>query len=93
MALTASLFVSEDEWVLDYGYTFHITPRKQLLSEIAEVEGRKVMMGNNTYYIVKGIGKITIDNSDGLVVTLNDVRYMSDMERNLISYVQLEKSG
>lgn len=92
MALTASLFVSEDEWVLDYGYTFHITPRKQLLS-IDNVEGNKVMMGNNTYYIVKGIGKITIDNSDGLVVTLNDVQYMSDMERNLISYVQLEKSG
>ena len=46
--LTASLVVSEDEWVLDSGCTFHITPRREVLSDFEEFEGNKVMMGNNS---------------------------------------------
>ena len=60
MALTASLFVSEEEWVLDSGCTFHITPRKEILTDLVEFEGNKMMMGNNSFCIVRGIGKITI---------------------------------
>ena len=93
MALTDSLFVSEEEWVLDSGCTFHITPRKEILTDLVEFEGNKMMMGNNSFCIVRGIGKITIDNKDGSVVTLNNVRYMPEMGRNLISYGQLEQSG
>lgn len=93
MALTASLIVSEDEWVLDSGCTFHITPRKEVLSEFEECEGNKVMMGNNSYCMVKGKGKVTIQNPDGSIVMLSNVRYMPEMGRNLISYGQLEQSG
>ena len=32
--LTASLVVSKDEWVLDSGCTFHITPRREVLSDL-----------------------------------------------------------
>lgn len=93
MALTASLIVSEDEWVLDSGCTFHITPRKEVLSEFEECEGNKVMMGNNSYCMVKGKGKVTIQNPDGSIVVLSNVRYMPEIGRNLISYGQLEQSG
>lgn len=93
IALTASLLVSEEEWVLDSGCTFHITPRRELLTEFKEFDGNKVMMGNNSYCMVRGMGKITIDNHDGTVVTLSDVRYIPEMGRNLISYGQLESSG
>ncbi|KAL0756048.1 hypothetical protein Bca101_093716 [Brassica carinata] len=93
VALTASLTVSRDEWVLDSGCTFHITPRKELLSEFEEFDGNKVMMGNNTYCMVRGMGKITVDNLDGSMVTLSNVRYIPEMGRNLISYGQLEQSG
>lgn len=72
-ALTASLIVSYEEWVLDSGCTFHITPRKEFLSEFTEFEGNKVMMGNNSSCRVQGMGKITIENVDGSIVTLNDV--------------------
>ena len=93
IALTASPHASNEDWVLDSGCTFHITPRREVLSDFQEVEGSKVMMGNNTFCMVKGMGTITIDNPDGSVVTLGLVRYMPEMRRNLISYGQLEKSG
>lgn len=93
LVLTASLYVSEDEWVLDSGCTFDITPRRELLTDFVEQEGNKVMMGNNTFCMVKGMGSITIDNSDGSVLVLKNVRFIPEMGRNLISYGQLESSG
>lgn len=51
-----------------------------------EFEGTKVMMGNNSYCMVRGKGKITIKNEDESVVILSNVRYMPEMGRNLISY-------
>lgn len=93
IALTVSLIVSHEEWVLESGCTFHITQRRDLLSEFVEFEGNKVMMGKNSFCIVRGMGKITIDNKDGSSVTLSEVRYIPEMERNLISYGQLEQSG
>ena len=93
IALTVSLIVSHEEWVLESGCTFHITQRMDLLSEFVEFEGNKVMMGKNSFCIVRGMGKITIDNKDGSSVTLSEVRYIPEVERNLISYGQLEQSG
>lgn len=93
IALTASLLAKGDEWVLDSGCTFHITPRREVLSQFEEFEGNKVLMGNNTHCMVKGQGTVTIDNPDGTVVTLSQVRYIPDMGRNLISFGQLEQSG
>ena len=93
IALTASLLAKSDQWVLDSGCTFHITPRREVLSNFEAFEGSKVLMGNNTFCMVKGQGTITIDNPDGTVVTLSQVRYIPDMGRNLISYGQLEQSG
>lgn len=76
MVLTASLQDPKKEWVLDSGCTFHITPDKDVLFDFKEVDGGKVLMGNNTHSEVKGIGKLKIINSDGLTVILSDVRYM-----------------
>lgn len=50
-------------------------------------------MANNTQCNVKGIGKIRILNTNGMEVILTDVRYMSMMSMNLISYGMLEKAG
>ena len=91
--LTASIHDSRKEWVLDSGCTFHITPDKDVLFDLQEGDGSKVLMANNTQCKVKGIGKIRIINEDGTKVILRDVRYMPEMSRNLISYGMLEKSG
>ena len=39
MILTASMQDTKDEWVLDLGCTFHITPNKEVLFDLEEFEG------------------------------------------------------
>ena len=91
--LTVSTKDSKEEWVMDSGCSFHITPNKDVLFDLEEFEGGRVLMANNTHCDVKGIGKIRIVRPDGTVVVLKDVRYMPTMSRNLISYGMLERSG
>ena len=93
LVLTASKHDSKGAWVMDSGCSFHITPDKESLFDLQELDGGKVLMGNMTHSEVKGIGKIKILNPDNFVVILTEVRYMPTMGRNLISYGQLEKSG
>ncbi|WZZ71194.1 hypothetical protein YC2023_082564 [Brassica napus] len=93
LVLIANIHDSRKEWVLDSDCTFHITPDKDVLFDLQEGDGSKVLMANNTQCEVKGISKIRITNEDGSVIILKDVRYIPDMSRNLISYGMLEKSG
>ncbi|KAG7535610.1 hypothetical protein ISN45_Aa08g030180 [Arabidopsis thaliana x Arabidopsis arenosa] len=93
LVLTASTQDQGKEWIMDSGCSFHLTPNKEILSDLKEFNGGKVIMANNSHSEVKGIGKIQIQNPDGFVVILKDVRYMPHMSRNLISYGMLEKSG
>lgn len=93
LILTASVQHVKDEWVLDSGASFHITPNKELLFDLEEFKGGKVFMGNNTQCDVQGMGKIKVLNSDGSVIILTEVRYMPSMSRNLISYGCLDKAG
>ena len=93
LVLTVSTLDSKQEWVLDFGCSFHITPQRDVLYNYKDVNGGKVLMANNTQCDVKGIGNIKIRNTDGVEVILTDVRYMPQMSRNLISYGMLEKAG
>lgn len=93
LVLTVSTQDTKDEWVLDSGCSFHITPHRHVLLDFKEVKGGKVLMANNTQCNVEGIGKIKITNTDGKEVILTDVRYMPKISRNLISYGMLEKAG
>ena len=93
LILTVSTQYSKDEWLMDSGCSFHITPDKSFLFDLEEFKGGKVLMANNTHNNIHGIGKIRILNSDGSMVILTGVRYIPGMSRNLISYGMLETSG
>jgi len=96
MATDETLVVTDsiaNEWVLDTGCSFHMTPRKDWFKDFKELSSGYVKMGNDTYSPVKGIGSIKIRNSDGSQVILTDVRYMPNMTRNLISLGTLEDRG
>ncbi|KAF8113902.1 hypothetical protein N665_0044s0016, partial [Sinapis alba] len=82
-----------DEWFLDSGCSFHITPNKHALFDLEELEGGKVIMENNTTNEVKGIGKLKIVNPDQSTVVLTEVRYMPTIGKNLICYGQFKKHG
>lgn len=93
LILTVSTQYTKDEWVMDSGCSFHITPDKSYLFDLEEFKGGKVLMANNTHSSIHGIGKIKIQNPDGSTIILTGVRYMPGMSRNLISYGMLETSG
>ena len=52
-----------------------------------------VLIGNNSSCKVASIGIIKIKMFDGIVRTLNDVRHVPDLKRNLISLNTLDLKG
>jgi hypothetical protein len=50
-------------------------------------------MGNDATCTIIGIGTIKIKMSDGVVRTLENVRYILDMRKNLISLGTLDSKG
>ena len=52
-----------------------------------------VLMGNNASCKVAGIGTVRIRMFDGVVRTLDDVRYVLDLKRNLIPLSTLNTKG
>ncbi|KAG7532846.1 Zinc finger CCHC-type superfamily [Arabidopsis thaliana x Arabidopsis arenosa] len=85
--------MDQNEWIMDTGCSFHMTPRKDIFIEFQEVDKGKVRMANNSSTEVKGIGKVRFVNTDGTTFVLHDVRYMPGMSRNLISMGTLEAKG
>lgn len=83
----------KDEWILDSGCTFHMTPCKKYFTEFMEVNGGQVIMGNDFSCKIKGIGKIVLKLENGYVLTLNKIRYIPSLKRNLISLGTLDDEG
>ena len=52
-----------------------------------------MLMGNNASYKIVGIGTVKIKMFDGIVTTLNDVRHVLNLKRNLISLSTLDSKG
>lgn len=48
LMLTASQVGPREGWVLDSGCSYHITKRKDLMFDVEEVRGGRILMGNDT---------------------------------------------
>ena len=79
--------------ILDSGCSYHMTCNKHWLHNYKEIDGGKVVLGNNETCQVKGIGDVTIQMYDGIERTLKDVRYIPELVRNLISLGTLDDLG
>ena len=55
----------DDEWIMDSACTYHMTPRKEFLFNFQEVNGGKVLMGNDQACSVTGIGLVMFQLWDG----------------------------
>ncbi|KAH9647652.1 hypothetical protein KPL70_025267 [Citrus sinensis] len=73
------------KWILDSGCTFHMCPFKTYFSDYHDLDGGKVMMGNNAVCKVIGMGNVSLRLHDGTIWELREVRYVPDLKRNLIS--------
>ncbi|PHT53674.1 hypothetical protein CQW23_08136 [Capsicum baccatum] len=84
---------SKNEWVLDSGCTFHMSPNRDWFTTYESFNGGLVLMGNDAQCKVVGKGTIKIKTHDGVVRTLTSVRHVPDLKRNLISLGTLESQG
>ena len=71
-----------DNWILDSGCTFHMTPNWDLFSTYEPVYKGVVLIGNNASCKVAGIETVCIKMFDGVVRTLGDVRHILDLTKD-----------
>ncbi|KAH1091748.1 hypothetical protein J1N35_019005 [Gossypium stocksii] len=81
------------EWIRDSECSFHMCPNREWFSTYSSVEGGVVHMRNDSSIKVIGIGTIKIKIHDGTIRTLSDVRYVLDLQKNLISLRILDSKG
>ncbi|GAA0184263.1 hypothetical protein LIER_31551 [Lithospermum erythrorhizon] len=82
-----------DVWILDSGASYHICPKREWFSTYEQVDGGNIFMANNSVCKVVGIGSVKIRTHDGKFCTLEDVRYVPLMTKNLISLSLLDRKG
>ena len=81
------------EWILDSRCSFHMCPIKAWFEDFKEADGGHVLLGNNKHCKILGTGTVKIKHYDGIERVLEDVRYIPELKRNLISIGMLDKSG
>ncbi|KAJ4706252.1 Retrovirus-related Pol polyprotein from transposon TNT 1-94 [Melia azedarach] len=82
-----------DVWILDSGASYHICPRREWFTTYEQVDGGNISMANSSVCKAVGIGSIKIRTHDGKFCTLNDVRHVPLMTKNLISLSMLGNKG
>ncbi|GJS07465.1 retrovirus-related pol polyprotein from transposon TNT 1-94 [Tanacetum coccineum] len=90
MAVSGERFL---EWIMDSGGSFHMTPRKDFLYDFKEFNGGTVLLGDNRACAIIGIGKVRVQIKDGSSFVLENVRYIPELKRNLISLGTLDREG
>ncbi|GJR24430.1 retrovirus-related pol polyprotein from transposon TNT 1-94 [Tanacetum coccineum] len=81
------------EWIIDSGGSFHMTPRRDFLFDFKEFNGGTVLLGDNRACAFMGIGKVRVQMKDGSSFVLENVRYIPELKRNLISLGTLDREG
>ena len=80
--------------MIDSGASRHFTGYKEALSNLIEKETNlEIILGDNTTYPVKGTGTITIHSNQGQILHLQDVLYVPDLKKNLVSIFVMEDKG
>ncbi|KAD3641560.1 hypothetical protein E3N88_30784 [Mikania micrantha] len=85
--------VSGSEWVLDSGCSFHMTPCKEYFKDLSSQDLGTVHLGDNRPCQVKGLGTVSFKLSNGSLIELQEVRYIPELKRNLISLGMFESNG
>ncbi|PON81118.1 Zinc finger, CCHC-type [Trema orientale] len=82
------------EWWIDTGASRHVCSDKGLFTTFEPVEnGEKLFMGNSSTSEVQGLGKVVLKMTSGKELTLNNVMYVPDIRKNLVSGSLLNKHG
>ncbi|KAG8501536.1 hypothetical protein CXB51_004015 [Gossypium anomalum] len=82
-----------EEWILDSGCTFHMSPSRDWFTTYETVSEGVVLMKNNTSCKIASVGTIKVKMLYGVVRTLSDVRHVPKLKINLISLSTLDLKG
>lgn len=89
----SAIVANTTEWIMDSAVSYHMCPRKDWFVNFEIFDGPKVFMGNNNTCKIEGVGKICLKMNDGVIHELEDVRYVSELKKNLISLGELDSKG
>lgn len=59
----------KENWILDSGCTFHLTPKREWFTDFHELDQVIVRMGNETVSEVKGIGTMRLQSILQIIYT------------------------
>ena len=94
LIVLAGCVASHDEWIFDSACSFHICANRDWFSSYKSLQsGNVVCKGDDNLRAIVAIGSIQIKTHDGMTRTLNNVRHIPDMARNLISLSTLDEEG
>ena len=80
--------------MINSGASRHITGFKEALSDMVEkYTNLEIILGDNATYLVKGTGTVTLHLSQGQVLCLQDVLYVPNLKKNLVSILAMEDKG
>jgi len=79
--------------MLNTGATYHVCPNRDWFSSFEKLDGCFVVMSDDHPCNMEGIGTVIIKMFDGMVRELKEVRYVSQLKRNLIPVSALKALG
>ncbi|CAH9070715.1 unnamed protein product [Cuscuta europaea] len=79
------------EWFVDTGATRYICSNQELFTTFDPSNGEKVWMTNSSHSAVEGVGKVVLKMTSGKDLTLNQVLFVTEIRKNLISGSLLNK--
>lgn len=82
-----------DVWIMDSGATWHMTSRREWFDQYEPISGGSVYMGNDHVLEIAGIGTIKLKMYDGTIRTIQKVRHVKGLKKNLLSLGQLDDGG
>ena len=85
-ALILSVNSPVESWILDSDASFHSSPSKELFQNFKYLADNKALE-------IEGKGDVCIKTASGNQWTLEDVRYILGIKKNLISVGQLDSTG
>ncbi|KAG6399999.1 hypothetical protein SASPL_141487 [Salvia splendens] len=88
--------VADDQphvWIFDLGASYHLCPHREYFTTYEQIDGGNITMANSDVCKVVGTGAIRKRTHDGVFCTLNDVRHVPQMTKNLISLSTFDSKG
>ena len=68
---------SSNEWIMDYGCTWHMTPNKDLFEELCDQDGGSIVPRNNKDCKIVGVGSVRFKLHDESIRLLVKVRQLT----------------